>query len=1630
MVTKQQISMVLDTLEAKAKLLSTANAKKVTQACGLAGKSSSSLVKELKTLAKSLGDTAEMAAAWEVGAAAILKQSKNKKPAGDCHGFARIIERKLGSEETDLDKRLVRDAVFAHYGGLWMKELVSTLKACAKLRTQAAKDMAVQMAVDTLTLAGEEPNGSLLSALAPFGEEIASRLISDFMLKDAGKSVFEAGESFWEDARSALVASLKKSDAMVRWAAGYMPRNGFAPWVQTLLESQMEQRVRQVDPSLALSCLEIVAASACDPRLRLMDADQASQHFANGYALLDRLAPLVKEQGLPVSCVQTGWYDLKDHPWAEARLTVLNRPNNDLLDFELLELFLAHGLDILYPVTVSSIALNQWCVRKSQSPSVALTRVSEHPVFGPLLESSLAGYVGSDCWEAIMSRAAATPGMAKALRFIDGQARPLPPAGDPAQDRAITIRNTTLANSAGRPLGLLVEQGTLGGLDHLLDKLAKLTAPAVVPLLPTVCRAIASLDPVRLLQGQLRAGLLDEFGFARKEALMARLAPKKADLCHVEYDYPYIIVLDGKRLVVEGPDGIVLDETSTRTKDLEVDENSLYYLDGNVVACDDERVLPLLGKGKAIPIPMGHVNQDLLHGGLLRIDGKRIRTLADIDATDYDFERHQVNCFWYDDKYVYLSSGNHCRDADDDFRLTHEIGSQKRLEQFVLPAFLASRVGENDKLLLKYCEYQQVEKGAEACPVGAREGLSAFACWWSHKDGCYRGESNAGHRASHHAPFDGVMRFPHREAVHCLLNDQIIMENGVALVPKDGTGSPRYWATPCGDGTFLHWVHWLVPRDLPGSKALAEASLDQVRAVFEAARKPRGPAAKGGQASRYEDMVLIVEGEDEQVDPLATWPEVAAAVQRAFPAITHPLLEAGVVRMAMTAVEVGQRLDQLKQRIASVMTQTGAAKPRTEHQHLMADEELVPLDPFFDASFDLPGHAHAQLGRQVLEVSDFLLANSTAATTEAFEPSACFVAWERCLVYGGEFLYHLLAPATPKETRERLVQFVTFFKDTALASNTERLRLLGLRFDHPPFPGISHDHRDFLAEWNGQRVFLRCDRYQNPWTFTCLHAHGDDLAVPAGAEVTWRTPFFNPISTARAEEALGLLRERGPIPFHQPKAKRFASETGILYGSAAMILAGCAYSAVKPDLRKQLEASADDIAHGKVQLGWDPEEPNTLGLEIHGILARALPASLDRLYQPDDQELVTALIAAWQAEHGKRSPVDIALVSRMEEDLRDPNPSFLSLAATLAAPDDQACLSQDIEWVHRPWSGGFAGNELHFRSVPSGWPIHVTMKDSTWSRWPPADVAFSYEALHSSVKLLAWANLELAGGDPLRAKAARVAELVTARLLAPHLLLPVGTGPITDRDAFWHFVGGLGGKPYQAAGGEGAQGMVAGGLVLVWPDREEDRDGVFVSLAPSQLAAPSARQALWKALGIDDREQIHIPGATIKAYPYWSHYRLWQSEGFASIRQELASPLADGAYPANPSVSAPVKLASIAEALGLSTEAAMLFMQVSVLGEPTAKRLLRYNAWKKTTLDKASKELVAKKLVEERKHKSTKQTLFLPGEVSFHEPYPAPVEKAKLKLLGLAEGERPPLGIPLNVTALGFAFESLRVRPR
>lgn len=123
----------------------------------------------------------------------------------------------------------------------------------------------------------------------------------------------------------------------------------------------------------------------------------------------------------------------------------------------------------------------------------------------------------------------------------------------------------------------------------------------------------------------------------------------------------------------------------------------------------------------------------------------------------------------------------------------------------------------------------------------------------------------------------------------------------------------------------------------------------------------------------------------------------------------------------------------------------------------------------------------------------------------------------------------------------------------------------------------------------------------------------------------------------------------------------------------------------------------------------------------------------------------------------------------------------------------------------------------------------------------------------------------------------------------------------------------------------------------------------------------------------------------IKDSHYWSHnfdaFRGLSEGHFDRIIADLEDGTKSrpvGCY-RDPRVSAPAVVAEVCRELGLTELAAVYFLQLLALVDPTDTNVKAWNGWKKKQLDEARAELVAHALVVEGKRTGAGRTVFLPG---------------------------------------------------
>lgn len=1520
-----------------------------------APKGAAKAVTAAKALAKTLGDADERIAVWDHVAAAVFEHGgRARANAATCHAAARADERKRKGA-VDLDEAALVAEALARGGAVWVKELTHLAKAA---RAAKRLDLAAQItraAVETVRH-GEAPSDDLLGALAALGQTHAVTALAAWIVDATSRAAID--DDLWRAATPVLGATLDAHPEALAAVIDLPPTRHRTPgWLLALAAAKVGARVAATAPDAACAlvdrCLAVGEPSAADPLV-----------LASLEATLAPLVASMRARGETVSAIEPAGFDNR------ARFHVP----------ELTELLLALDAPLSFDrCEHATFELYAWSSAPLELPYQRLERIAEHPVYGPRLGLSLERSLDNTGLASAAAKVAAIPAAVAALEHL-----------------------------ADRIVAHLVEVGTLGAFVALRTSLGALCQPAVLAACPRIGEAVRRLDAAKMLQQQLRGGLMDEWGWEAFDEAADRLG---AGFSLAQSVFPHLALSKGDRLVIAGPEGVVLDRVDPVLAEDFKWLRAAVFVDGDALCVAGDYKAGWLVAGENVTdvkLPYAALVDLMDRGGIMTLDGHPVRRAdTSVAPTTLAYNPH------FDGVALHVKLG--------DRQARFEPVTGRALADGE-PAWTASREGRISSSFL-----MAVPPRAARSPLGARDGIGGFVSWCApyepdHAEGI-DGRAFALPMGYGWYALDGLITFPEREGFHPVSRQLgaswVTLPDGrTPLVATDGEPSSAFWSGgPARLGIL--WWHLYNARDREGSRALAACSYEAAASMLAAARA--APAASSApdatELTGYAGLRVTVARASGDAPPLS--PALVEAVRDELPAVTHPRLLAGVVRMAALAAEVDAQVSDLVRRVEAA---SGAA------QSSLTNDKVRRLERFFEASFSLPGRwGQDRLGQQIIDAAGFLFDAPTPATERPLERSLppCFVAWERTLAHGAALFPWLLGAAIGSPARDEARAFLTLWRATPFARVArDRCRVATFAFDAAPFADLHHDRPARLVAWESRYLLRWRTHTRAPMVFDAIEVTPDGaFRAPPGATLLASATVDHNADAARIDAAFALLDAGLSAPFDRASSEGFARETGVLHDAAAVIVTGAWLDALDRDARAVLGTTVRGVAYIDEELR---------DVRLHGLVAAAVPRDLAELREParpgaDGLTFAQRLARAWNLSPGPRAPVSTELVERLEDDLRNPHPPFLRAARALAAPASVASLTVSKPWVHRPFHA-YTANALRFGSVPAGWPAHHDAIDGGWApRWPDPSACFSYDALAGYAKYVAWVQLELPVGDPLREGAAHVAALLDAGLDDAGHLLPVAMGAIVDRAAFDAFVASLDGAPYAAGdGGASAAGVERDGVVIVWPTPDDTRDGCFVSLRTASLTTPEARARALGLLGCHNGATVALPGVAGETFPYLARFVAWRADGMRALVASLRAPTTpDGSFAADPRASAPDAVARARELHGLDEDGATLWLQLRALAEPTLARVRRYNRWTRARYDAAAATLVAKGLAVAASHKGTARAHWLPGDVAFFDRYPAPVERAKLAAYGLVEGAVPPLDVPLPVAPLATLFSSI-----
>ncbi|MEV6312739.1 hypothetical protein AB0M10_29650 [Streptomyces sp. NPDC051840] len=1479
--------------------------------------------------------------------ARLFLQAENTTYAASFFGKAREAERVHGLV-VDEDRQRAVFLEFAFSGALTVKALRQYVRDLVdRLEPQDAWAQFRRLLVERCA-AGMPPYAALpqdvraLVKAAGLDREAAEHDLMADLIGSPG--VVRAPASFWTAYRSALLA-LAREDAAVRvrllgffpetFSEGKRDSDGENDWLTLLAESGAEDLLTTL-PDAAEGVAAVPGEPSVSPAdwLARWETHRRRNRATAGRSpatleLTARMAARLRADGRPVELFQGRW-----------------QRNADL---DLLDLCLASGVPVAEPddqdagtSRAPGVPLSVWLT--DTTPGARdLVAVAERPEFRALLSRTvgdLGGGRGQSTQEAGMAKLAGHPVLSVVLR------------------EWLTARASEYTAARGLP-----------GLQTTLNRMSWFRS-VVADVAPEAVQLLKGHDVVPLLASTLRTGVLDELGWPALDETYAELASEAASANRqqnrsvrvgVTGAWPALILSTLERAVVVGPEGVLLRHTLRlpatndhwRTVAFRFVDGELlviWWEDGKqrgywsnrptevftvggeqtprwgVSGPSDDVCLPLPGGGRA-------TGGKALHAGDTTLPPQRA---VISDGTGHWREGHQgTQRVWLE----YDPAGG-----------THGRAS--------LPEFLRSGVREGTRLLSEQCRVLPLQPGLEATPFGTDGTVLGR---WIRRTVQEPGAAGpvGGNRIVAGTP-DGrtaTLPYPLPDGRSAVPLGTLALPGGslplMALAGRrveafpadtDGVGGSLWDVTPDTSGgsdapgtpyvpPVSYW-HALRPRDERGSAALRAMTDSRAGELFEEVAVA---------VARHLEAFRAVE---EYTGP-SSQEMTEEAVSRLLPEVSDPRLLAGVTAMVRNAVYRATA-------VAQYLEPPKPAAPRNPAytQGMFHDRSPEHADDATLQQATVWGSERMYRGwwgnvsrwttiRQVLAVNHVLGGEpafgppvpSKAPFTpvdgwqrDEFSVPGESLGWTSLLDRLPELAYRAASAVTSAEHRAGLLVLLSTLAEGPLADPAGTVRQV--RLTEPVSAGAAGRGRHGAASLlghvfrkDGRTVVVVADGGWNHRQDTARwlaldHDPTGAFGPVAGFALDQEYVHRQGVSAERLTRLAALVREQGPAPWRPEAVDAFHSATGIgPLQAAALISAAVA------------EPGAEALA--------------TLGVKTRAF--EAAQAALDALPPADRRALLHALLPADPAELWSLGP-DVSAAAKVWQErlaflVRVPEELDLDLSGTGPGAVDLV-----LNTGTRTWLG-------------DGTPV----EDGTGR--PGLRLVGAHGSLSSALTALRTLAYVLPYGHPLREHLPVGLAALRNRLADPRLVLDLGLD--------WTEEGSSIGPVIRAAhqlpetGGAGPDGLVRVGKALLLAPGHGDREKALIRPAGLEGPGDPVFGLLEGTVSTHRRAELRTLGDLLSA----------ESDALVSA----GAP--DGAehHPAqDPTRSVPDLVAEAAATLGLSADAAALYLMLLALPDPTDRNCVRWTGWKPARIKKARAELAGTPLVVEAKRSRAGRTLFLP----------------------------------------------------
>ncbi|CAM5604805.1 DNA-binding protein OS=Streptomyces cyaneofuscatus OX=66883 GN=G3I52_11020 PE=4 SV=1 [Streptomyces cyaneofuscatus] len=1144
--------------------------------------------------------------------------------------------------------------------------------------------------------------------------------------------------------------------------------------------------------------------------------------------------------------------------------------------------------------------------------------------------------------------------------------------------------------------GAAVEEYTaargLPGMQSALNKLSGFRA-VVAEVAPEAVRLLKAHDVVPLLAATLRTGVLDELGWPALDETYAELAAEAAAASNrnrhhrservgVTGAWPALILNTSDRAVVVGPEGVLLRHTLRLPATVDHWRTSAFrYVDGELLViwwedgkqrgywsnrpaevftvggeqiprwggsgASDEVCVPLPGGGRA-------TGGKALHAGDTSLPPQRAVISDGTGLWRDGHEGRQRVWLEYDP-----ATGTHGRAS--------------------LPAFLRSGVQDGTRLLTEHCRVLPLQPGLETTPFGTDGTVLGR---WVRRTVTEPGTAAPadGHRIVAGTPDGRTVTLPYP-----------LCDAGCAPVPlgaltlpggsrpvmalhhrsveahpadTDGTGGTLWSVTPDSSGgndaagtpyvpPVSYW-HALRPRDERGSAALRAMTDSRAEELIKEV---------AAAVTRHLEAFRAVE---EYTGP-SSHELCQEAVARVLPEVADVRLLAGVTGLVRNAVDRAVAAVGYLEPPEPTQPATPRNTARTQGMFFDHAPEHGDDTTLRDATAFGSERMHGGWwggGNRWTVIRQILAVNHVLGGEPAFGPPVPSKVpftpvdgWQRdeYTVPGGsmswtslldklpELAYRAASSATSSEHRAGLLVLLDTLAAGPLADPAGTVRQVELVEPYSGTPGQGHReavHRmGQVLRKGGRTVVVVAERGRNTRNDAArwLALDHDPTGVfgpVAGFTLDHEHVHRQGITRDRLTRLTAPLREQGPAPWRPEAAEAFHTATGIGPLQAVALLSA-AVAEPGAETLALLDAKTRAFEAAQARLDALPRD------DRHALLRALLPLDPADLWTtgPD----VRAAAEVWRER--------LASLVRVPEELD------LDLSGTVPGFVDLILNAGSRSWL------------THGTDIPDG-----TGRPALRRVGARGAVANALTALRTLAYTLPY-------GHALRAHLPAGLAALRHRLADPGLVLDLGLD--------WTESGQPIGAPIRAAlglpesGGADPDGLVRAGTALLLAPGHGNNEKLLIRPAgltgPDDPAlglvegtvAPHATADLLALRALLGEESAELVSAGLPDGP--------PDSGGDAHPDGSPHPGGSPHHPAqDPTRAVPELVAEAAETLGLSADAAALYLMLLTLPDPTDRNCVRWTEWKPARVKKARAELAATDLVLEAKRSRAGRTLFLP----------------------------------------------------